>query len=85
MAALGFKNYRFSVSWPRVIPSGDGPVNAKGLQFYSDLVDELLKHKIEPFVYAHTHTCTHTHTRTHTQSTHTHIDTPSHDCAWTPD
>jgi beta-glucosidase/6-phospho-beta-glucosidase/beta-galactosidase len=55
MAALGFKNYRFSVSWPRVIPSGDGPVNAKGLQFYSDLVDELIKHKIEPFVYGHTH------------------------------
>src|SRR5207247_2499865 len=31
---LGLRSYRFSVSWPRVIPGGRGSVNAKGLDFY---------------------------------------------------
>lgn len=42
MKELGLKSYRFSVSWPRVI-SQDGKVNPKGLEFYSNLVDELIK------------------------------------------
>lgn len=42
--------YRFSISWARVIPDGDGAVNEAGLRFYSDLVDELLKNGIEPMV-----------------------------------
>ncbi|WP_050776672.1 GH1 family beta-glucosidase [Streptomyces sp. SPB074] len=42
--------YRFSVAWPRVVPGGDGPVNAKGLDFYDKLVDGLLAEGIEPFV-----------------------------------
>ena len=41
MREMGVKNYRLSISWPRVIPNGTGEVNQKGLQFYSDLVDEL--------------------------------------------
>ena len=45
---LGIKYYRFSISWSRVIPDGMGEVNEKGLQFYSDLVDELLAAGIEP-------------------------------------
>lgn len=50
MAKMGLKAYRFSVSWSRVLPDGKGEVNEKGLQFYSDLVDELIKHNIEPIV-----------------------------------
>lgn len=42
--------YRFSVSWARVIPDGVGPVNPAGLQFYSDLVDELIANGIQPLV-----------------------------------
>ena len=50
MKALGHTAYRFSISWSRVLPKGTGAVNEKGLQFYSDLVDELLAAGIEPFV-----------------------------------
>ena len=49
MKEMGLKSYRFSISWSRVIPA-EGKVNPKGLQFYSDLVDELLKNGIEPMV-----------------------------------
>ncbi len=49
MKEIGLKSYRFSVSWPRVMPE-EGVVNEKGLQFYSDLVDELLAAGIEPMV-----------------------------------
>jgi beta-glucosidase len=50
MASLGLKAYRFSVAWPRVVPDGRGGVNARGLDFYSRLVDCLLEHGIAPFV-----------------------------------
>ncbi|WP_153463843.1 glycoside hydrolase family 1 protein [Sediminibacillus terrae] len=50
MAEMGLKSYRFSVSWPRVIKDGHGEVNEQGLDFYDQLVDELLKHDIEPIV-----------------------------------
>ncbi|HET92253.1 MAG TPA: beta-glucosidase [Chloroflexi bacterium] len=50
MAELGLKAYRFSVSWPRIIPAGSGSVNPAGLDFYDRLVDELLARGIEPFV-----------------------------------
>ncbi len=49
-AELGLKTYRFSISWARVIPDGDGAINQKGLDFYSDLIDECLAHGIEPLV-----------------------------------
>ena len=49
MKEIGLKSYRFSISWPRVIPE-EGKVNAAGLKFYSDLVDELLAAGIEPLV-----------------------------------
>jgi len=41
MAELGLSAYRFSVSWPRVQPTGRGPANPAGLAFYDRLVDEL--------------------------------------------
>ncbi len=47
MKELGLKSYRFSVSWPRVMPE-KGKVNPKGLQFYIDLVRELRAAGIEP-------------------------------------
>ena len=50
MSSLGLPAYRFSVSWPRVQPSGSGPVNVRGLDFYDELVDELGKRDIEPIV-----------------------------------
>jgi beta-glucosidase len=50
MRELGVRGYRFSVSWPRVIPAGRGAVNQAGLDFYDRLVDTLLEAGIEPFV-----------------------------------
>lgn len=49
MAKMGIRNYRFSLSWPRILPEGTGRVNEKGLAFYSELVDCLLAHGIRPF------------------------------------
>lgn len=49
MKQLGLKAYRFSISWPRILPNGIGQINKKGIQFYSDLVDELLKNEILPY------------------------------------
>jgi beta-glucosidase len=45
---LGVSTYRFSISWPRVQPSGTGAPNEKGLDFYSRLIDALLAKGIEP-------------------------------------
>lgn len=53
MKQLGVKSYRFSISWPRVIPNGIGEVNEKGLQFYSDLVDEIIAAGITPMITLH--------------------------------
>ncbi|MCR3761535.1 glycoside hydrolase family 1 protein [Clostridium felsineum] len=50
MAEMGLDSYRFSVSWPRIIPDGDGEVNEKGIEFYNNLIDECLKYGIVPFV-----------------------------------
>lgn len=49
-AEMGFKAYRFSISWSRVLPDGEGAVNEEGLAFYDAVVDELLKYEIEPVV-----------------------------------
>ncbi len=50
MQQLGLQAYRFSVSWPRILPRGTGPVEERGLDFYSRLVDELLTANLTPFV-----------------------------------
>ena len=50
MAELGLKAYRFSLSWARIVPDGDGQVNQKGLDFYNRVIDELKIHGIEPLV-----------------------------------
>lgn len=50
MKELHLNAYRFSISWPRIFPSGRGEVNEKGVAFYDNLIDELLKNEIEPVV-----------------------------------
>lgn len=50
IADLGVTAYRFSISWPRVQPSGSGSVNPQGLAFYERLVDGLLARGIQPYV-----------------------------------
>ena len=50
MKELGLKAYRFSVSWSRILPEGTGRVNQAGVDFYSNLVDELLANGIEPLL-----------------------------------
>jgi beta-glucosidase len=53
MRYLGLKAYRFSVSWPRVIPDGTGKINPAGIDFYDCLVDRLLAANIEPYITLH--------------------------------
>jgi beta-glucosidase len=48
MADLGIESYRFSIAWPRVQPSGRGPVNQRGLDFYRRLAEALRTAGIEP-------------------------------------
>ena len=48
MSRLGVDSYRFSISWPRVLPAGTGRVNAAGLDYYDRLVDALLAQGIQP-------------------------------------
>lgn len=51
MAEMGFKAYRFSVSWARIFPTGEeAQPNEEGLAFYETLIDELLAHNIEPII-----------------------------------
>ena len=50
MSRLGLGTYRFSISWPRVLPFGAGERNERGLAFYDRLVDALLAAKITPCV-----------------------------------
>ena len=50
MKNMGVNAYRFSISWSRILPTGKGAVNEKGIQFYSKLIDSLLRAGIEPWV-----------------------------------
>jgi beta-glucosidase len=49
MRELGVDAYRFSIAWPRVVPSGTGATSAAGLDFYDRLVEALLENGIEPY------------------------------------
>lgn len=50
VGALGVDDYRFSIAWPRVFPSGRGNVNAAGLDFYDRMVDKVLEAGAKPTV-----------------------------------
>ncbi len=50
MKELGINAYRFSLSWSRIIPNGVGKVNQAGIDFYNNLIDELIKNGITPYV-----------------------------------
>ena len=50
MAEMGFKTYRFSIAWTRILPNGTGEVNPKGIEYYNNVINECLKYGIEPLV-----------------------------------
>ncbi len=50
MQQLSMNAYRFSISWPRIMPTGMGKINEKGLDFYDKMVDALLTHGITPYI-----------------------------------
>jgi len=49
MREMNLNSYRFSIAWPRIQPEGTGTANAKGLDYYSRLIDALLAADIRPF------------------------------------
>lgn len=50
MKNLGVDAYRFSISWPRILPNGTGAINQQGVDFYNRLIDELLANDIAPYI-----------------------------------
>jgi len=50
MQSLGIPNYRFSLSWSRLMPQGIGKINCKGVEFYNNVIDFCLELNIEPWV-----------------------------------
>jgi beta-glucosidase len=47
---LNIPNFRFSISWPRIMPTGIHPVNQAGIDYYNKIIDSLLEQGIEPWV-----------------------------------
>jgi beta-glucosidase len=50
LKSLGIKHFRFSISWPRILPNGIGEVNERGIQFYHNVIDTCLENGIVPWV-----------------------------------
>jgi 6-phospho-beta-glucosidase len=50
MADMGLKAYRFSISWPRVLPEGSGTPNEAGIKFYEQIIDTCRQYGIEPMI-----------------------------------
>ena len=47
---LNIPNFRFSISWPRIMPTGVHPVNQAGIEYYNKIIDSLLASGIEPWI-----------------------------------
>lgn len=47
---LGIPNFRFSLSWARIIPEGTGKINQQGIDFYNKVIDECISNNIEPWI-----------------------------------
>lgn len=47
---LNIPNFRFSISWPRIMPTGTHPVNQAGIDYYNKIIDSLLASGIEPWI-----------------------------------
>lgn len=47
---LNIPNFRFSISWPRIMPTGIHPVNQAGIDYYNKIIDSLLAQGIEPWI-----------------------------------
>ena len=50
LKTLGFKVFRFSISWTRIFPRGTGSSNAAGIEFYHKVIDKCLELDIEPWI-----------------------------------
>ncbi|GJM96337.1 hypothetical protein PR202_ga13161 [Eleusine coracana subsp. coracana] len=50
MKSLNFDAYRFSISWSRIFPDGEGKVNEEGVAYYNNLIDYLVKQGLTPYV-----------------------------------
>lgn len=50
MKQMGLDSFRFSISWTRILPDGNGEINIKGVEFYDNLINELVSNGIKPFV-----------------------------------
>jgi beta-glucosidase len=47
---LNIPNFRFSISWPRIMPTGVHPINQAGIDYYNKIIDSLLASGIEPWI-----------------------------------
>jgi beta-glucosidase/6-phospho-beta-glucosidase/beta-galactosidase len=50
IAAIGVQVYSFSISWSRIFPFGNGPINEAGLKHYDDVIDTCIKYGVKPYV-----------------------------------
>ena len=50
VASMNFKVFRFSLSWPRILPEGTGKVNQEGIDFYHRVIDKCLASGLEPWI-----------------------------------
>lgn len=50
MKEIRLQAYRFSINWARILPDGIGAVNQEGIRFYKELIEELKKNEIEPYI-----------------------------------
>ncbi|CAN6292178.1 unnamed protein product [Urochloa humidicola] len=49
LKSLNFDAYRFSISWSRIFPDGEGKVNEEGVQYYNNLIDYMVKKGVTPY------------------------------------